>query len=170
MGTQSEVTTVTEKTVVKNVEEDPVQMDSLGVATAQVNSYNVSKLKGAVDQYKDKMAQMKETLRKEERVGREAKRKYDSTLSDLEKLQQDYQILEAEKDALELSKTILGGEKKDLERKMAKMEVQRFATDKQEEESKFRVAELYTQNSSLEVLLKATNEQKMDITHSLARR
>ena len=61
-------------------------MASIGIATAQVNAYNVSKLKGVVDQYKDKMTQMKETLRKEKGVGRESKRKYDATLSDLERL------------------------------------------------------------------------------------
>ena len=86
MGTQLEGTTVIEKMVLKDVEEDPVRMASLGIATPQVTAYNVSKIKRAVDQYKDKMAQMKEILRKEERVGREAKRKYDSTLSDLEKI------------------------------------------------------------------------------------
>ena len=56
MGTQPKVTTVTEKIVVKNIEEDPEHMASIGIATAQENAYNVSKLKGAVDQYKDKMA------------------------------------------------------------------------------------------------------------------
>ena len=56
MGTHPEVTTVTEKTVVKNIKEDPEQMASFGIATTQVNAYNISKLKGAVDQYIDKMA------------------------------------------------------------------------------------------------------------------
>ena len=69
-----------------NGEEDLEWLASMGIATPHANCYNVCKLKGAVDQYKDKMAQMKETLRKEERVGREARRKYDATLSDLEKL------------------------------------------------------------------------------------
>ena len=73
------------------------------------------------------MAQMKEILRKEERVGREANIKYDVTLSDLEKLQHDYQILEAENDVLKLSNTIFCGEKKDLESKMAEMKIQRSA-------------------------------------------
>ena len=62
-------------------------MASLGTTIAQVNAYNVSKMKVAIDEYKDKMAQMKETLRKEEKVGQETKRNYDVTLSDLEKLQ-----------------------------------------------------------------------------------
>ena len=64
MGTQPKVTTVTEKAIMKNTDEDPEQMASVSVATAQENAYNVSKLKGAIDQYKYKMAQMKETLRK----------------------------------------------------------------------------------------------------------
>ena len=58
------VTMVTKKNVVKNVDGDPEQMASIDIATAQTNAYNVSKLKGAVDQYKYKMAQMKETLKK----------------------------------------------------------------------------------------------------------
>ena len=33
MGTQPEVTIVTEKTIVKNIEEDPEQMASFGIAT-----------------------------------------------------------------------------------------------------------------------------------------
>ena len=65
------------------------------------------------------MAEMKEVLGKEERVGRESKRKYDATLSDFEKLQQDYQILEEERDALKLSNMTLDGEKNNLESKMA---------------------------------------------------
>ena len=107
---------------------------------------------------------MKETFRKEERLGRESKRKYDATLSYLEKLQQDYQILEEEKDALKLSNTILDGEKKDLEINMAGMEVQNSIDDKHAEESKVWITELEAHNSSLEVLLKEANERKMDIT------
>ena len=36
------------------------------------------------------MAEMKEVLRKEERVGHDSKRMYEATLFDYEKLQQDY--------------------------------------------------------------------------------
>ena len=71
--------------------------------------------------------------------------------------------MEAEKDALELSNTILGGEKEDLESKMVEIEIQRSATDNQAKESKVRVVELEAQNISLEVLLKEANEWKMDI-------
>ena len=65
MGTQPEVTTVTEKNFVKNVDEYPNQMASVGVATTRANAYNVSKFRGVVEQYEDKMEQMKVTLRKE---------------------------------------------------------------------------------------------------------
>ena len=64
------------------------KLASINVATAQANAYNVSKLKGVVDQYKEKIAQMKETLRKEQGEGQEAKRKYDAILSNLERLQE----------------------------------------------------------------------------------
>ena len=87
MGTQPGITTVTKKTVARNIEEDPKQMASMGVATTTANAYNVSRLTETLDQYKGKMEEMKEVLRKEERVGQESMRKYEATLSDYEKLQ-----------------------------------------------------------------------------------
>ena len=48
-------------------------------------------------------------------MGWESKRKYDATLSDFEKLQRDYQILEEERDVFKLSNTTLEGEQKNLE-------------------------------------------------------
>ena len=53
----------------------------MGIAIVHANSHNISKLKGTIDHYKGKMAEMKEVLRKEERVGRDSKRKYEATLS-----------------------------------------------------------------------------------------
>ena len=97
MGTQPKITTMNERTLVKDIEEYPVHMASCDVATAQVNAHNISKLKEIIDRYKGRMAEIKEVLRKEERVGRESKIKYDATLSDFEKLQQDYSILEEER-------------------------------------------------------------------------
>ena len=91
-------------------------------------------------------------------MGRESKRKYPSTLSDFEKLQRDYQILKEERDALKLSNTDLDGEKNNLESKMAKIEVQKSIADEQIEQYKVQIVELESQNSSLEVLLKETNE------------
>ena len=120
-------------------------------------------MKGSVDQYKDNMAQIKETLRKEQGEGQEEKRKYDATLSDLERLKEAYHILEAEIDSLVLSNTIINGEKKDLEGKISGLETRRATTDTQAEELRARVAELEAKINSLEVHLKAANEQKFDI-------
>ena len=50
MGTQPEITTMIEKTVVKNVEEDPKQMDSMGVATTTANAHNISRVTETIDQ------------------------------------------------------------------------------------------------------------------------
>ena len=71
MGTLLEIATVTKRTIVKDFEEDPVQMASWGVATAQVNSHNLNNFKETIDQYKGRMGEMKEILRNEERVGQE---------------------------------------------------------------------------------------------------
>ena len=62
-------------------------MASCYVAITQVNSHNISNLKETIDQYKGRMEEMKEILRKEESVGQESKRKYDATLSDFEMFQ-----------------------------------------------------------------------------------
>ena len=97
-------------------------MASFGVATAHENSYNIIQLKREISQYKGKVAQMKETLRNEEEEGRETKRKYDVTLSNLEGLQEAYQILDVERDALLLSNTIFGGENTYLESMISRME------------------------------------------------
>ena len=46
------------------------------------------------------------------------KRKYDDTLSELERLKEAYQILQSDKDALVLLATMTKGEKRDLENKV----------------------------------------------------
>ena len=49
MGTQPRITTVTKMTVIKNVEEDPKQTASMGVATATANAQNINKLTETLD-------------------------------------------------------------------------------------------------------------------------
>ena len=88
------------------------------------------------------MSQVKETLRKERGEGQILKRKYDDTLTELERLKEAYQILQSNKCALILSATIAKGEKKDLEDK---------------------VADLRTQNHLLVEQLKVANEKQLDI-------
>ena len=81
------VTTVTERIVVKNVEDNPKQLASLGIANAYGNAHNIEKLIKTLKQFKGKMAEMKEAMRKEERVYIESKRKYEATLSNHENIQ-----------------------------------------------------------------------------------
>ena len=90
MGTQHEVTTVTKKAIMKTTDEYLEQMTLLKVASAQESAYNVGKLKGVVDHYKEKMAKIKETPIKEQGEGREVKRKHEATLSYLERFQDAY--------------------------------------------------------------------------------
>ena len=67
--------------------------------------------------------------------------------------------MEAERDGLVLSNTIISGEKKDLEGKDSGLEMQRATTDIEVEEIRAQVAKLEAQNrDSLEVQLKAANE------------
>ena len=93
VGAQLAVTTVMERTVMKNVKEHPKELACIGIANSYTNAQNVDRLMENIEQYKGKMAEMNEVLRKEEKVGRESKRKYEATLSDFERLQQRHQIL-----------------------------------------------------------------------------
>ena len=74
------VTIVTERRVVKNLEDNPKQLASLSIANAYVNAHNIDKLTETLKQCKGKMDEMKEVFKKEERVCRESKRKYEATL------------------------------------------------------------------------------------------
>ena len=56
---------------------DPKLLAMAGVATTLDNVDNVKKLVEYVDQYKEKMSQMKETIRKERGEGKNLKRKHD---------------------------------------------------------------------------------------------
>ena len=85
-GDQPPVTTIIERTFVKNVEDNPKQMDSMGIASAYANAHNIDKLIETLEEFKGNMAEIKAVLKKEERVSRESKRKYEDTLSDYEKL------------------------------------------------------------------------------------
>ena len=93
------------------VEDNLKQLASMGITTAYTNAHNVDKLTETLDQYKGKMVEMKEVLRKEERVGRESKRKYEATLWNYENIQQDHWSLREERDELTLSNMAFEKEK-----------------------------------------------------------
>ena len=75
-----------------------------------------------LEQYKKKVVQMKETLKKEKDDGQSLKRKNEDILSEIEKSREACQILQSDKDALVLSVNIIEGEKKDLEKKVVEVE------------------------------------------------
>ena len=60
----------------KNVEEHPKELAAMGIANAYANAHNMEKFMENIEQYKGKMDEIYEVLRKEEKVGREFKRKY----------------------------------------------------------------------------------------------
>ena len=59
VGAPPMVTTVTERTVMKNVEEHSKELASMGIANAYENAHNVERLMENIEQYKGKMAEMK---------------------------------------------------------------------------------------------------------------
>ena len=147
----------TENIVMQETNEDPQLLAMASVAATKYNVDNVSKLVVGVGHYKERMSQMKETLRKERGEGQELKRKHVDTFSNFERLKRAYKVLESEKDALILSVAITEGEKRDLESKISELEMQKDTTNK-------RIEELETQNSLLEKQIKLENEKQPDIT------
>ena len=101
---------VTEKTFIQGTNEDPQLLTMASVAAAQANANNVSKLVEDVGNYKERMSQMKETLRKERGEGQELKRKHDDTFLEFEILKKAHQFMESDKDALILLDAISKGE------------------------------------------------------------
>ena len=80
------------------------------------------------------MAKMKEVLKKEEKVGRDSKRKYEATLSCFERMQQGHKILEEERDSLKSSNEELSKEKGILENKVAELELQKTTAEQKEKQ------------------------------------
>ena len=68
------------------------------------------------EQYKKKVFQMKETLKKERGKGQILKRKHEDIFSAVEKLREACQSLKYDKDDLVLSINIIEGENGDLEK------------------------------------------------------
>ena len=154
VGAQPVVTTVTERKVMKNVEEHPKELDSMGIANAYANSHNVDMPMENIEQYKGNMAEMKEVLRKQAKVGRESKRKYEATLTEFERIQQRHHILETEWDSLKSSNEELSKEKGSLENKVAELELQKTTAEGKAKHYETQVAALETEKDSLEVSLK----------------
>ena len=106
----------TEKTIVHGTNKDPRLMGRAGVASALDNEDNADKIMTNLEQYQKKIAQMKETLKRERGEGQSLKRKLEDMLSNIEKSKEACQTLQSYKDALLLSVNIIEGEKKDLKK------------------------------------------------------
>ena len=163
VGAQLAVTTVMERTVMKNVEENPKEKACIGIVNAYTNAQNVDRLMENIDQYKGKIVEMKEVPRKEEKVGRESKIKYEATLSKFERISQRHQILEAERDNSKSSNEALHKEKGSLESKVAELELQKTTVEEKAKQYQTQVAALDAQKASLKVLFKVEIEQRTDI-------
>ena len=75
----------TEKTIVHGTDKDPRLMERAGVSSTLANEYNVDKIMTDLDKYQKKIAQMKETLKRERDEGQSLKRKHEDMLSMIEK-------------------------------------------------------------------------------------
>ena len=107
---------VIEKTVIHGTDKDPRLLARVGVSLSVANVDNVDKIVDDLEQYKKKISQIKETMKKKRGEGQSLKRKHEDILSELEKLRKACQILKSDKDSPVLLVNITEGEKKDLEK------------------------------------------------------
>ena len=132
-------------------------MARASVALALANEDNVDKIMTDLEQSQKKIAQMKETLKRERDEGQSLKRKHEDMLSTIEESREEFQTLLSDKEALVLSVNIIEGEKKYLEKHI------REAVQKWDTANK-RIEELEAQNLSLKEQLQVAEEKQMDIT------
>ena len=109
---------VTEKTIIHGTDKDPRLLAKASVASTLTNEDNVDKIMTDLEQYKKKVVQMKESLKKERGEGQSLKRKHEDILSEIENSKEACQIIQSNKDALVLSVNIIEGEKKYLEKQV----------------------------------------------------
>ena len=133
---------VTEKKLVHGTNKDPKLLARAGVASTLENVDNVEKMVDDLEQYKEKISQMRETLKKDRGEGKNLKIKLEDSLRELEKFRETCHILQSDKYALVLLVNILKGEKRDLEKRIAEVEQKENAADK-------RVNELEVQKKLL---------------------
>ena len=142
IGTQPDVVTVSEKTVMQGTNQYTKFLGLVSIKTTQANADNVESLVEYAEHYKEIMLQMKDTLVKERGEGQELKRKQKGTLFEKEILQREYQDLVTERDELVVQMTIMDGEKGDFEDNIVGLESHKSTTIHQVEEMRAQVEEL----------------------------
>ena len=85
---------VNEKIVVHGIDKDPRLMARDGVATILATEDNVDKIMTDLEQYQKKIAQLKETLKRERDESQSLKRKYEDMISDIEESKAACQTLQ----------------------------------------------------------------------------
>ena len=103
---------VTEKAVVHGTDKDLILMAMASVATTLATEDNVDKIMTDLEQSQKKIAQLKETLKRERDESQSLKRKYEGMLSDIEESKAECQTLYSDKDALVLSASNIERESK----------------------------------------------------------
>ena len=98
----ADVVTVTENTFMDGTNKYPKFMASVSVEAMQSCVDNIYRLIESVENHKENMLKMKDTLVKERGEGIGIKIKQAATLSEKERLQREYQALETKKASLEV--------------------------------------------------------------------
>ena len=119
MSTHTNVVTITKNTIMEGTHKDPKFIASVNILG---NFENVSRLMNDIERSKEKMFKLKDNLVKMWGEGIELKMKHDSLLSKKERLLNEYQNLEKEKDALTMQLMIIEGERSDFEARIAQWE------------------------------------------------
>ena len=94
---------VTDKTLVHGTNKDPRLIARARVALTQANEDNVDRLMTNLEQSRSNAAQLKETLKKERDEGQKLKRKYEAMMNEVKTSRTEFQTLQANKEALEIS-------------------------------------------------------------------
>ena len=93
---------VTDKIVVHGTNKDPRVMARAGEDLFLATEDNVDKIMTDLEQSQKKVAQLKETLKKERSESQSLKRKYENIISEVKVSKANCQTLQADKDALVL--------------------------------------------------------------------
>ena len=94
---------IIDKTLVHRTNTDPRLIARAGVALTQAMEDNVDRLMMELEQSRKNATQLKETLKKERDEGQKLKRKYEDMMNGFKTSRMEFQTLQVDKNALEIS-------------------------------------------------------------------
>ena len=133
MGTQVDIVTVTECTIMEGTHKDPKFMASVNIAAAQASADNVYRLMDDVERNKENMLKLKDSLVKLWGEGIDLKRKHDAILSKKERILSECRTLETEKEEMNDQLVIMEGERNDFKARISQLESRESTTSQQVE-------------------------------------